>query len=89
MKKSWRERPTGSLFSRLWRPWVTLNPFRGRGRSINEPRAVGIRDLVASPEEIGSRPERRWMVIGIFFFVLLLVLIYRLFNLQILNYSQS
>ncbi len=89
MKKSWRERPTGSLFSRLWRPWVTLNPFRGRGRSINEPRAVGIRDLVASPEEIGSRPERRWMVIGIFFLVLLLVLIYRLFNLQIINYSQS
>jgi penicillin-binding protein 2 len=68
---------------------VTLNPFRGRGRSINEPRTVGIRDLVASPEEIGSRPERRWMVIGVFFLILLVILIYRLFNLQILNYSQS
>lgn len=89
MKRSWRDRPTGSFFSRLWRPWVTLNPFRKRGRSINEPRSVGIRDLVASPEEIGSRPERRWMVIGVFFLILLVVLIYRLFNLQILNYSQS
>ena len=67
MKGSWRDRPTGSWFSRLWRPWVSLNPFRGRGRSINEPKPVGIRDLVASPDEVQIRPERRWRVIGGFF----------------------
>ena len=89
MRRSWRDRPTGSLFSRLWRPWVSLNPFRGRGRRINEPRSVGIRDLVASPEEITVRPERRWRVIGGFFALLLVLLIYRLFTLQILDYNTS
>ena len=86
MRRSWRERPTGSLFSRLWRPWESLNPFRRRGRSINVRRSVGIRDLVASPEEIEVRPERRWRIIGGFFAVLLVLLIYRLFTLQILDY---
>ncbi len=89
MRRSWRERPTGSRWSRLWRPWVSLNPWRGRGRSINEPRAVGIRDLVASPEEITSRPERRWLVIGWFFAALLVLLVVRLFTLQILEYHAS
>ena len=50
MKGSWRDRPSGSRFSRLWRPWTSLHPFRGKGRSINEPKPVGIRDLVAAPE---------------------------------------
>ncbi len=89
MKRSWRERPTGSLFSRLWRPWESLNPFRRRGRSINARRTVGIRDLVASPEEIEVRPERRWRIIGGFFTLLLLLLIYRLFTLQILDYRTA
>lgn len=88
-RRSWRDRPTGSFFSRLWRPWVSLNPLRGRGRSINEPRSVGIRDLVASPDEIQARPERRWMVIGVFFVLLLVLLIGRLFTLQILNHKSS
>ncbi len=86
MKRSWRERPTGSLFSRLWRPWESLNPFRRRGRSINVRRTVGIRDLVASPDEIEVRPERRWRIIGGFFALLLVLLVYRLFTLQILDY---
>ena len=89
MKRSWRERPTGSLFSRLWRPWETLNPLRRRGRSINVRRTVGIRDLVASPDEIEVRPERRWRIIGGFFVLLLLLLIYRLFTLQILDYRTA
>ena len=89
MKRSWRERPTGSTFSRLWRPWVSINPFRGRGRSINESKAVGIRDLVVSPDEIQVRPERRWLVIGVFFILLLALLIVRLFTLQILDYKLS
>jgi penicillin-binding protein 2 len=89
MSRSWRDRPTGSLFSRLWRPWVSLNPFRGRGRVINEPKAVGIRDLVASPDEIRSRPERRWMVIGVFFVLLFVLLIVRLFFLQIVDHRSS
>lgn len=89
MKTSWRDRPTASWFQRMWRPWVSLNPFRGRGRHINEPRPVGIRDLVASPEEVRARPERRWRIIGSFFSLLLLLLIGRLFMLQILEHSAS
>ena len=89
MKGSWRDRPSGSWFSRLWRPWVSLNPFRGRGRSINEPKPVGIRDLVASPDQVRARPERRWLVIGGFFLVLFGLLVFRLFTLQILNYQTS
>ncbi len=89
MKSSWRNRPSGSWFSRLWRPWVTLHPFRGRGRTINEPRSVGIRDLMASPDEVGARPSRRWVVIGGFFLILLVALITRLFFLQVLDYKAS
>ena len=89
MKRSWRNRPTGSLFSRLWRPWESINPFRGRGRAINESKPVGIRDLVASPDEVRARPERRWKIIGGFFLVLLSLLIGRLFMLQILQHSSS
>ncbi|MDE3065312.1 MAG: penicillin-binding protein 2 [Acidobacteriota bacterium] len=89
MRGSWRDRPTGSVFSRLWRPWVSLNPFRGRGRTINESKPVGIRDLVAGPEEVRARPERRWRIIGGFFALLFLLLLGRLFVLQILNYKSS
>jgi len=89
MKGSWRDRPSGSWFSRIWRPWVSLSPFRGRGRSINEPKPVGIRDLVASPDEVRIRPERRWRVIGGFFLLLFLVLVGRLFTLQVLDYKSS
>lgn len=89
MRGSWRDRPTGSWFSRLWRPWVSLHPFRGRGRTINEPKPVGIRDLVASPDEVRSRPERRWLVIGGFFLILFALLVVRLFFLQILDYKSS
>jgi len=89
MRGSWRDRPTASWFQRLWRPWVSLNPFRGRGRQINEPRPVGIRDLVASPEEVVARPERRFRIIGGFFSLLLLLLIGRLFMLQVLEHNSS
>jgi len=89
MKGSWRDRPTGSLFSRLWRPWVSLNPFRGRGRTINETKPVGIRDLVAPPDEIQHRPERRWRIIGGFFLLLFILLITRLFILQVVEYKTS
>ncbi len=89
MRGSWRDRPSGSWFSRLWRPWVSLHPFRGRGRTINEPKPVGIRDLMASPEEVRSRPERRWLVIGGFFLVLFISLLVRLFFLQVIDYKAS
>ena len=89
MKRSWRNRPVGSWFSRLWRPWVSLHPFRGRGRTINEPDPVGIRDLVASPDEVATRPERRWRLIGGFFAVLFLLLVGRLFMLQVLENKSS
>ena len=87
MSRSWRNRPVGSWFSRLWRPWVSLHPFRGRGRTINAPDPVGIRDLVASPDEVQARPERRWRLIGGFFFLLFLTLIGRLFMLQVLEHN--
>ncbi len=89
MSGSWRDRPTGSWFTRLWRPWESLHPFRGRGRTINEPKPVGIRDLMASPEEVEARPARRWLVIGGFFFILLIALIVRLFFLQVVDYGAS
>ncbi len=89
MKRSWRNRPTGSLFSRLWRPWESINPLKGRGRSINESKPVGIRDIVASPDEVRARPERRWKIIGGFFIFLFCVILVRLFMLQILDHSAS
>ncbi len=89
MKGSWRDRPSGSRFSRLWRPWTSLHPFRGKGRSINEPKPVGIRDLVAAPGDVKLRPERRWYVIGGFFLLLFLLLVGRLYVLQIKDYKQS
>lgn len=89
LKGSWRERRAGSWYSRLWRPWVSLHPFRGRGRTINEPKPVGIRDLVASPSEVQSRPARRWLVIGGFFALLMIGLIVRLFFLQVVDYKAS
>ena len=89
MKGSWRDRPSGSRFSRLWRPWVSLHPFRGQGRSINEPKPVGIRDLVAAPGDVKLRPERRWYVIGGFFLLLFLLLVARLYVLQIKDHQQS
>ena len=89
MKNSWRDRPTGSWYSRLWRPWESLNPFRGRGRVINESKPVGIRDLVASPEQVRSRPHLRWLVIGGFFFILFVILVGRLFILQVVEYKSS
>jgi penicillin-binding protein 2 len=68
---------------------VTLNPFRGRGRVINEPKSVGIRDLVAGPEAVRSRPALRWRVIGGFFLLLLVLIIVRLFILQVVEYRSS
>jgi penicillin-binding protein 2 len=50
---------------------------------------VGIRDLMASPDEVRSRPERRWLVIGGFFLVLFIALIVRLFFLQVIDYKAS
>ena len=89
MKGSWRNRSSGSWFSRLWRPWVSIHPLRGRGRSINEPKPVGIRDLVAAPGDVQSRPERRWLIIGGFFLLLFVLLVGRLFVLQVLDYKNS
>jgi penicillin-binding protein 2 len=50
---------------------------------------VGIKDLVASPNEVQARPERRFVIIGTFFLVLLVLLVYRLFSLQVLQYHSS
>ena len=50
---------------------------------------MGIRDLVASPGEVTSRPERRWFVIGGFFLLLFLLLVGRLYVLQVVDYKKS
>lgn len=89
MKRSWRERPTAPWYSRRWRPWENLNPFRGRGRSIHERRGVGLRDLVASPDEVTHRPQRRWQIIGGFFVALLVLVVVRLYDLQVIHYESS
>jgi len=89
MSRSWRSRPTGSWFSRLWRPWSSINPFRRPGQTINQTKTVGIRDLVASPEEVAVKPERRWRAIGGVFGMLLIVLLGRLFMLQVLEHGSS
>ncbi len=89
MKGSWRDRPTGSWYHRLWRPWTSLNPFRRRGSAIHERKTVGIKDLVASPNEVRAHPERRYVIIGTFFLLLLGLLVYRLFSLQVLQYHSS
>ena len=44
---------------------------------------------MASPEEVRARPERRWRIIGGFFSLLLILLIVRLFMLQVLEHSAS
>ena len=44
---------------------------------------------MASPEEVESRPARRWLVIGGFFTILLIALIVRLFFLQVVDYKTS
>jgi penicillin-binding protein 2 len=44
---------------------------------------------MASPDEVGSRPERRWIVIGGFFAILLVALVVRLFFLQVVDYQSS
>lgn len=44
---------------------------------------------MASPDEVRIRPERRWRVIGGFFLLLFLVLVGRLFTLQVLDYKSS
>ena len=89
MAGSWRDRPTGTWFSRLWRPWTSINPFRRPGRAINESKPVGIRDLVASPEEVEARPQRRWFILGAFFALLFCGLIVRLFMLQVLEHGTA
>ncbi|HEY1761959.1 MAG TPA: penicillin-binding protein 2 [Acidimicrobiales bacterium] len=68
---------------------MSLHPLRGRGRTINEPKPVGIRDLMASPDEVAARPVRRWLVIGGFFTLLFVGLIVRLFFLQVVDYKAS
>jgi len=44
---------------------------------------------MASPDEVQARPERRWLVIGGFFAVLLVLLVVRLFFLQVVDYKSS
>jgi penicillin-binding protein 2 len=66
-----------------------LHPFRGRGLTINEPKPVGIRDLVAAPSDVQTRPERRWKIIGGFFVLLFALLVGRLYVLQVSDYKAS
>jgi penicillin-binding protein 2 len=44
---------------------------------------------VASPEQVRSRPHLRWLVIGGFFFILFVILVGRLFILQVVEYKSS
>jgi penicillin-binding protein 2 len=50
---------------------------------------VGLRDLVASPEEVSARPELRWRIIGAFFLLLGTLLVVRLFFLQVVEHQAA
>ena len=50
---------------------------------------MGIRDLVASPEEVEIRPGRRWRILGVAFALLFGGLAYRLYVLQVLEHQTS
>ena len=89
MSRNWRERPAGRRFSRWWRPWYSLRPSRGAGTRINEPKSVGLRDLVAAPSDVTARPEVRWRVVGLLFAVLLAVVVVRLFFLQVVEHAAA
>jgi len=89
MAGSWRSRPTGTWFSRLWRPWSSINPLRRPGTAINQPKTVGIRDLVSAPEEIEANADRRWSVIGVLFALLFAGLIVRLVLLQVIEHKTA
>jgi penicillin-binding protein 2 len=73
----------------MWRPWYALRPSRGSGNRINQPKSVGLRDLVASPEEVGARPELRWRMVGACFVVLLVIVLVRLVLLQVVNHAAA
>ncbi len=89
MAGSWRTRPTGSWFTRLWRPWSSINPFRRPGSTINQQKTVGIRDLVSAPEEVEVDAERRWRVVGLLFALLFSGLIVRLVLLQVVEHATA
>ena len=89
MSRSWRERSAGRRFSKMWRPWYSLRPRIGQGTRINEPKTVGLRDLVASPDEVGARPEIRWRIIGSFFVLLAALVLVRLFFLQVVEHQAA
>ena len=86
--RSWRERSVGGSMRR-WRPRSSFVPRRRQGGRINERRRVGIRDLVAAPSEVSHQPEKRWRVIGGFFLILLAVLYFRLYMLQVPGHAHS
>jgi penicillin-binding protein 2 len=89
--RHWRDRPAlGRRFLSRWRPWTALRPSRhGVGSRINVQKSVGLRDLVAAPGEVGSRPEIRWRVIGSFFVVLMSLVIVRLVFLQVIEHAAA
>ena len=89
MASSWRNRPAGTWFSRLWRPWSSLNPFRRPGTAINQPKTVGIRDLVSAPEEIEANADRRWSVVGVIVALLFVGLVVRLVLLQVIEHGTA
>jgi hypothetical protein len=78
----------GSWFSRLWRPWVSLHPFRGRVVPSTSPTRWASATWWRHPTRSG--PARtRWRLIGGFFFLLFLALLGRLFMLQVLEQKTS
>ena len=89
MSRNWRERSAGRRFARWWRPWYSLLPGRTTATRINQPKTVGLRDLVASPGEVGARPELRWRIIGACFFLLLVIVLVRLFFLQVVEHAAA
>ena len=88
MKGSWRDRPSGSRFSRLWRPGDTAPVSRqGPNRSTNPSRSAFAN---SSPRRVRSScvPNVAGSIGG-FFFILFLLLVGRLYVLQVKDHTQS
>ncbi len=50
---------------------------------------MGLRDLVASPSDVAARPEVRWRTVGLTFSALLVLVVIRLFFLQVVEHATA
>lgn len=81
----------GRLYPRRWQPGL-LHRRSGRRRPhqprLRPRRSVNVAALVASPEEVPSRPRLRMRIVGAIVLVLFAVMALRLWSLQVIQRRQ-